>query len=82
MKVMISTRSWNINTSVCTGMHMACASWLIRALVTYGRRFRGNGRAELTYPAAFTVCTQRLEGSGAWIFPSADSQEWLCAHPV
>ena len=46
------------------------------------RRFQGDGRAELSYPAAFTVCTQRLAGSGAWMFPAADSQEWLCAHPV
>ena len=45
-------------------------------------RFRGDGRAVLIHPAPFTHCTQCLEGSGAWMFPVADSAEWLCARPA
>lgn len=45
-------------------------------------RFRADGRAVLTHPAPFTHCTQRLEASGAWMFPAADSAEWLCARPA
>ena len=45
------------------------------------RRFRGDGTAVLTFPAAFTVCTQQLSESGAWLFPAAGSDQWLCARP-
>ena len=44
-------------------------------------RFKGDGTAVLTFPVAFTDCTQQLPESGAWLFPAAGSDLWLCARP-
>ncbi|BDA43062.1 probable mitochondrial ribonuclease P catalytic subunit at C-terminar half [Coccomyxa sp. Obi] len=53
--------------------------WKQRHQVYY--RFTASGEAVLTHPAPFTVCTQHLKASNAWMFPSADSDQWLCARP-
>ena len=34
----------------------------------------------LDYPRPYTVCGQRLAGSGAWVFPCNDGT-WVCAKP-
>ncbi|EIE26949.1 hypothetical protein COCSUDRAFT_59444 [Coccomyxa subellipsoidea C-169] len=44
-------------------------------------KFAPKGRAVLTHPAPYTVCTQHLLVSNAWLFPSAESDQWLCARP-
>eukprot|EP00803_Ostreobium_quekettii_P006002 evm.model.scf_2497EXC.2 EVM.evm.TU.scf_2497EXC.2 scf_2497EXC:13277-15148(+) len=38
-------------------------------------------RPVLTFPNPYTSCTQLLK-NGAWMFPSAERAEWLCAKPV
>lgn len=36
----------------------------------------------LLLPPSFTSCIQRLEESGAWMFPSTEEGRWLCVRPV
>ncbi len=46
----------------------------------------GPGRAAtLAFPPPYSVCAQRVAGSGAWLFPAADppvAGQWLCAVPA
>lgn len=37
--------------------------------------------AEIEPPPCFTHCVQKIEESGAWMFPMEDEQ-WLCARPL
>lgn len=41
--------------------------------------FLGN-KLHMHKPKVFTVCTQHLD-TGSWVFPRADSNEWLCVCP-
>ena len=37
------------------------------------------GGVVLHHPAAFTTCIQEAADSSWWMFPSSESDEWLCA---
>lgn len=37
--------------------------------------------AELQPPPCFTTCVQKVDGSGAWMFPM-EGEQWLCARPL
>ena len=37
--------------------------------------------AEVQSPPKFTSCIQKIEESGAWMFPMED-EKWLCARPA
>ena len=40
------------------------------------------GGVVLNHPAAFTTCIQEAPDSSWWMFPSSESDEWLCAKKV
>jgi proteinaceous RNase P len=44
---------------------------------------RGGGAAAawLHLPLPFTPCVQQLPGSGAWMVPTADRDDWLLIRP-
>jgi proteinaceous RNase P len=36
----------------------------------------------LNHPSAFTTCIQEAADSNWWMFPSAESDDWLCAKRI
>ena len=61
---------------LCTVRLPTNTSWLCGIQVRF--QFTPGG-VVLHHPAAFTTCIQEATDSSWWMFPSSESDEWLCA---
>jgi proteinaceous RNase P len=53
--------------------------WKVRHIATFTPLHSGAIRLHL--PSPFTPCVQQLPGSGAWMVPAAERDEWLLIRP-
>ncbi len=61
--------------------------WKARHIARYAfparwESLRVEPRPQLVYPPAYTTCVQHLPETGAWMIPSSQGGEWLCARPA
>ena len=71
---------WKERHQVCTVL--ARASGMRPGLCANREQVRFQftpGGVVLHQPAAFTTCIQEAADGGWWMFPSSESDEWLCA---
>jgi hypothetical protein len=53
--------------------------WKVRHIARYA--FTPSG-TQVGAPAPFTPCAQQLPGSGAWMLPAAEREEWMLIAPA